>query len=66
MVVTRANVGHIVARLWSGHLLMIVPRHVVPCESYSPQTAVLFRACLNIQGPSAKRTLFHQSEEDRH
>jgi len=30
------------------------------------ETAVLFRACLDYQGPSAKRSFLHQRKEHRH
>jgi len=62
-VVGRVNIGHAV---WSGHLLVIVPRHALHFESNRSPTAVLFRACLDIQGPRAKRTLLYQGKEDWH
>jgi hypothetical protein len=42
--VASVHTGHALALVWFGHLLVIVLRHVVHCESNRRQTAVLFRA----------------------
>jgi hypothetical protein len=64
LVVTGVHTEHALALVWFRHLLVIVLRHVVHCESNLRQTAVLFRASPDTQGPSAECSFLHQREKD--
>ena len=63
LVVASVHTGHAFALVWFRHLLVIVLRLVVHCESNLHQRAGLLSASPDTQGPSAECSFLHQREK---